>query len=138
MLMHSAEVKSRIAQLKNARRERLEAQIASVQDAVDDGNIAIGNVSQFNEPLRTHVDFRLQTHEQTQAHLQQVSDALQRAQFSQKQKQELGKQQRAAWLSKVRGETTAEQVRKCRAFAPEIREMEDPNRKSRVVFDVKA
>ena len=138
MLMHSAEVKSRIAQLKNARRERLEAQIANVQDAVDDGNIAIGNVSQFNEPLRTHVDFRLQTHEQTQAHLQQVSDALQRAQFSQKQKQELGKQQRAAWLSKVRGETTAEQVRKCRAFAPEIREMEDPNRKSRVVFDVKA
>ena len=135
MLMQTAEVKAHIAKLKHVRHERRQTKLAVLESF---HNTTTRTTCPADDPLRAHVHFRLQTHEQTQAHLQEVSETLLNSEFAAKQKKELYRQQRASWLAKIRGDQRKGKLNRCRSFAPEINELENPDHHHHVAFAAQA
>ena len=96
MLMYAKDMSEHVEKRK-ARRQERHGQVQRFGDEPP-----VGAVSDFNNPLRTHVEFRLQTHDEVQ---QQV-DTMARNQEEQQRKlvEDMGKKQRSAWLSQVRNQ----------------------------------
>lgn len=116
MLMYSPELKNRIAELKE---ERIQRQGHTTISLLDEDQQVQGNVSEYNHPLRNHVDFKLLTHEQTVKNIADKKGSFKDT--SGKEKQEQEKKQRAAWLAKVKGRLDKSYTQKP-GLTPEIRE----------------
>ena len=98
MKMYSREVLEKIEKLKNRTREKA-AMMGVGQKADDSGH---GNVSPFNMPFRTHVNFELKTHEQVKQEMLRI-EAVHENQRKSKQKRQDNRQRRA-WLANAKGQ----------------------------------
>lgn len=116
MLMYSPEVKNRITEFKN---ERIQRQGHTSISLLEDGG-AVGNVSEFNDPMRNHVDFKLLTHEQTQNHINSIRGNFKDTKA--KSQERFEKKQQEAWLARVHGQLDLNYTKKPMSMAPEIRE----------------
>ena len=116
MLMYSPEVKNRITEMH---KERVQKQGHTTIKLLEEPGVS-GRVSEFNNPMRHHVDFKLRTHEQTVNHIKEVKNSFH--DNTSKKREEFEKKQHAAWLAKVKGQLDMNYVRKPQSLAPEIRE----------------
>ena len=100
MLMYPAQMKEKINQTLKDKRK----QIGGIHDnTMEEGEIGaplLGKVSQFNDPMRSHVKFELRTYEQERDYLQMIEKQF----FEQLEKEEamLARKRRAAWLAKAK------------------------------------
>ena len=113
MLMYSPDLNARIEDLKQTQRKRQEALLVS-----PDGK---GKVSKYNDPMRSHVTFTLRTHQQVEQEL--VAIATRRDLDERKNARRFEKQQRAAWLAKVKGCDVCQFTKASRSYVPEIGEV---------------
>ena len=121
MKMLPADFAQRLEQFRERTTQRLQ-QANQVQR--DDEGKPIGRVTKFNDPMRKHVEFRLLTHEQVGEQMAHIMDTYTRDREKKRKMQE--RQQRAAWLARVRGVSSArENTRRPRPVAPEIGEYGD-------------
>ena len=112
-----ADLEIRLERMRHRTAERLQ-QANQVQR--DDEGKPIGRVTEVNDPMRNHVNFRLLTHEQVG---QQMSDMLQTyTKDAQRKRKKQERQHHAVWLAKVKGLTDRDFSRKPRPVAPELRE----------------
>ena len=114
MMMYSKDLKERLEVLKEHRAiKQADAYQAMMA-------CRVGNVSQFNNPMRTNADFRLLTHEQTKDYHKQVAEIY--SNTDKVKKEDLERRQRQAWLAKVKGRTDINFAIRPKSVAPEIRE----------------
>lgn len=118
MLMYPQQLHDRIAQMKQRRIERQ----AEQQQVRKVGDQTIGNVSKFNDPLRSHVDFKLKTHHQVEQEMKEMNNRYIDDKVRQSSRQE--KRQKAAWKAKVTGKTRMDFAQKPKSVAPELGEYE--------------
>jgi len=78
-------------------------------------------VSKYNDPMRSHVTFTLRTHQQVEQEL--VAIATRRDLDERKNARRFEKQQRAAWLAKVKGCDVCQFTKASRSYVPEIGEV---------------
>lgn len=110
MLMYSPNLSARIEDLRQHQRQRQEALLVS-----PDGK---GKVSKYNDPMRSHVTFTLRTHQQVEQEL--VAIATRRDLDERKSTRRFEKQQRAAWLAKVKGCDMRQFTEASQSYVPEI------------------
>ena len=103
MLMYPKDMQEKLASLKERRLAKSE-----VGDSNTDLTSRVGAVSQFNSPLRSHVTFKLRTHEQVEEELENIARTFEKQQREKLKK--LTKQQQQAWLSKVRMQLQADKL----------------------------
>ena len=113
MLMYSIDVTSRIQEMKE-KNKQLRLQSGELLES------GIGKVSPYNNPLRTHTEFRLLTHEQVEQQVQDISQKYRQQKIQQEEAEE--KRSRVAWLSKVKNKTKVDYSQRPLSAAPEIRE----------------
>lgn len=117
MLMYPPGYAEKMAELRQRKEQKLAAQVQVIRSSSEP---ALGKVSQYNDPMRTHTKFELRTHEQeakrvaemkkiTRDHKQNVANA-----HKMKQKE--------MWLAKATGKTKKDFARRPKSVAPEIRE----------------
>ncbi|KAK3089437.1 hypothetical protein FSP39_003593 [Pinctada imbricata] len=95
MKMYPKDMKEKLSALiESKRRTKSETILRSASDT------AIGKVSKYNDPMRSHVKFELRTYEQEQDHIKNVEHQYQKR--LQEEDEMLEKKKRAAWLAKVK------------------------------------
>ena len=99
MLMYSKGLKDRIEEIKQQRKAR--------QKPPEPG---LGKISPHNPPMRDHIKFELKTHEQEREHLNQIEQI--HLQQRREEQEKLEKQQRKAWLKKVKATLQSQPVKK--------------------------
>lgn len=95
MLMYPPDFKEQIKRkIQEKRQMRME------EESSEDSGPVVGKVSEYNDPLRSHVKFELRTYEQEK----KLMDDIEKAFVDQRIKNEekLEKRKRAAWLAKVK------------------------------------
>ncbi len=102
MLMYPKDMNEKLRDIKQKRIERLEQMKRPVSEPAP----KVGKVSAHNDPLRSHVDFKLRTHCQVEQELANIAKIY----VDQKKKIEMEKErkQKSAWLSKVKKQVKAE------------------------------
>ena len=95
MLMYSEKIKSKATELKEQRKKR------QVPIKLGNDGRPLGNVSQYNQPMRDHATFELRTYQQEEVHAEKI----QQSYVDQKKKTERSseKRKRAAWIAMATG-----------------------------------
>lgn len=94
MKMYPKDMKEKLSALiQEKRRDKPEALPRSVSDT------ALGKVSQYNDPMRSHVKFELRTYEQEKEFINNIE--MMYIEKQQKDEEMLEKKKRAAWLAKA-------------------------------------
>ena len=97
MLMYPADMKEKLAaKLKEKRQQRHDDLIESASE------IGLGKVSQYNDPMRSHVKFELRTHNQEMQHIT-VTEKLYREQ-QRKDDVLTERKKRQLWTAKAKGQ----------------------------------
>lgn len=99
MLMYPADMKERLASIKDRRQTNDDAVSIASSDA------GVGAVSHYNNPFRSHKRFQLRTREQENDHIANMKKM-----YADQKKNEdlvLEKERRAAWLAKATGRAPA-------------------------------
>ena len=112
-LMNSSNLSAKIEELKRHQQRRQEALLVST-----DGT---GKVSKYNDPMRSHITFTLRTHQQVEQEL--VAIATRRDLDERKNTAMFEKQQRAAWLARVKGYDVRQFTQTPRAYIQKISEV---------------
>lgn len=96
MLMYPPDMKEKLKTLlKEKRQQRTDELIESASE------MGIGKVSQFNDPMRTHVRFELRTHNQERDYITETEKL-----YQEKQKREeavMERKKRVLWTTKAKG-----------------------------------
>ena len=139
MLMYSKQVKDKLAEMKQRSKDiqskfqfhsaptSSAASAVASTPATDGGQRQqpIGNVSQYNHPMRSHVDFKLKTHQQVDQEMKEMRETYKKDKVSKYKQQE--RKQKAAWSAKVTGKTNKDFARKPKSMAPELGEYKEFN-----------
>ena len=112
-LMNSSNLSAKIEELKRHQQRRQEALLVST-----DGT---GKVSKYNDPMRSHITFTLRTHQQVEQEL--VAIATRRDLDERKNTAMFEKQQRAAWLARVKGYDVCQFTQAPRPYMQKISEV---------------
>lgn len=122
MLMYPADMRERLAQLKDQRAERRQSMMSSCSESVSstDGGPMEGKVSEYNHPFRIHAQFKLLTHEQVTQQLADISKTYALEKVRKAKQQE--RRHKTLWLAKVRGLSDKDYTKRPRSVAPEIGE----------------
>ena len=99
MLMYSQEIAKKLQQLPDRRKERMNHYAEKTTDP------AIGRVSAYNNPMRTHAEFKLRTHEQVEKEMVNVAKV-----YSEKKKKReaiLENERRQKWLERVKSASSS-------------------------------
>ncbi len=94
MLMYSHDMMERLQKLRERRKERTMHYEHATTDPTN------GRVSEFNDPMRSHVDFKLKTHEQVEQEMIDIAKSY--ADRKRREEIQQDRKQRQAWLEKVR------------------------------------
>ena len=95
MKMYPKDMKEKLSALiESKRRTKSETILHSASDT------AIGKVSKYNDPMRSHVKFELRTYEQEQSHIKRVEEEYQTKLHD--DEASLERKKRAAWLAKAK------------------------------------
>lgn len=98
MLMYPADMKEKLSQLIQEKRGLNKTE--DVQSAEHTGPI-LGNVSAYNDPMRSHVKFELRTYEQEKDYITNIEKIFSEQQL--KDEEEMERKQKMAWLSRAKG-----------------------------------
>ncbi|XP_045213693.2 F-box and WD repeat domain containing protein 10B-like isoform X2 [Mercenaria mercenaria] len=97
MLMYPADMKEKLATLlKEKRQHRTDELLESASE------MGLGKVSQFNDPMRSHVKFELRTHNQERDYITETEKH-----FQERQKRDeaiLERKKRVLWTAKAKGD----------------------------------
>lgn len=100
MLMYPPDMKDKLATLlKEKRQHRTDELIESASE------MGLGKVSQFNDPMRSHIKFELRTHKQESDYITETE-----THYKAKQKREeamIERKRRVLWTTKAKGSNTA-------------------------------
>ncbi|XP_013384756.1 CMT1A duplicated region transcript 1 protein [Lingula anatina] len=117
MLMYPPGFREKMEQLQQVRQQKLAAQVSVIRSSSEP---ALGKVSQYNNPMRTHTEFRLFTHEQEEQKIANMGKITR--DHNKKLEREAEKEKRELWLAKAKGQTHKDFARRPRSVAPELQE----------------